>query len=101
MEKKVYELIKPTFRHKAGMRVKWYNYLDGYYKDDYGCFYTKEEIENNPEWWELVEENKVNDIWYVGINTSDQYCYNIKTSHSISKSKYPSIIAAIEKELNS
>lgn len=106
MEKK-YRLLKPTWdkKFKVGDTVAVLNNEGGYnitLKTSgviifYNC--PKDEIETNPEWWELVVENKVSKFGFLW--KDDGYMYKIYTTHPISPEKFPHIMSLIEKELNS
>ncbi len=93
-----YRLLKPTWRHEVGFEVKQIGLH--YYSECSEFGFTKDEIENNPEWWALVEENKVIEFESLA-DLSVGAFYGVTVKKSIPPAKYSSIIAAIEKELNS
>lgn len=105
----VYILNKDTPTEKAGVEYVWHSGMEGCVVTQpngmigQGKIYTKETVENNPEWFSIKKEDKVKVTFFteqVGLGVDD-LSYKFKVSaKSIPPEKYDAIRKAIEFIIN-
>lgn len=100
-----YILQKDLPDSKTGDEYIWVDYYQRYYKnaDIEDSYWTKESVENNPEWFKLKEEKiKVINIETDGFYAKEpkEFLLRIVTNKIVGREKMPSIKEAIERVLN-